>query len=581
MGLLSTIQNVINPYTPVDNTKVFGCDTSHWSGVLDWNIAKSTGMAFTIGKAMDGVTPTKYFVENYEGAKKVGILTGMYSWLYKSTFLSTALQAKSYADLYKKYPTDLPPTIDFEWSYGGNPNAAVDLYDFLIRFEDLTGKKCMVYTAWGYWQQYGSTNAFYAKYPLWVAQYKVTQPNKFAPWNGDYKLFQFTDRAQGSLYGYQSGGETGADMNYFNGSMEDLYVFCGKIPNLNPEPTPEPIPVDPPTPEPVQNKFTVTVNALNIRAGSSTSNPIIGQYYYNNIVYILEYKRNSTAEVWGKTDKGWICLLLNATYFTSKRDFSDVPSINPTPTPTPDVPSNLYFFSKESFWQRPSGGPCVTPTFSLTKTSSVKEILLESNWVNFMKNSLSNTVKAFGKIVAPDWGPSKGYNNNGLLIFNTLIYPGRNIVQVTNISTGIDGQSWGVVKCLPVKAGTPDSSVNYIDAPHLIHTVYGSGSNSTYFSLDVDAPKVPILENDTPKFVEMKWLTSVDSVLPKTVKVLYTMNIRNLPTTAGTVISSISAGQSVVIKAVAIGKGGIWGKIDTNKWVAIRNNDKNMTDWQL
>lgn len=54
MGIISKIQSALGIFTPVDESKVYGCDTSHWSGIVDFNVAKSRNMAFTIGKAVDG-----------------------------------------------------------------------------------------------------------------------------------------------------------------------------------------------------------------------------------------------------------------------------------------------------------------------------------------------------------------------------------------------------------------------------------------------------------------------------------------------------------------------------------------------
>jgi len=591
MDILKSIQSVLGIYTPVDTTRVFGCDTSHWSNVLDWNMAKLSGMSFTVGKAMDGITgPTKYFIDNYNGAKKVGILTGCYSWLYKNTVLSTKQQAIAYANLYKQFPTDLPPTIDFEWTSSGNPTASVDLYDFLIRFEELTGRKCMVYSAYGYWREFGSTSSFYAKYPLWTAQYGISKPTSYAPWNENYSIFQFTDRAQGSLFGYPTSGESMADMNYFNGSKEDLYKFCGlEVPGGTTPPIDPPIIVDPPIDPPLTNTFTITASpSLNIRSLPSTTANKVGNIIKGLDVTILEFKRIGD-DVWGRILHngvgGWIAMLLGGQYYTSKVDFSDVPVVVEPPVIVPPVgipefkPSNLYTFSKESLWFRPSSGPLVTPTFNITKTSSTKELLLNAIWVNWMRDKLSNTAQAFSKIIQPAWGSSKGYNSKGLLIFNTLVYPGRNVVEIeeNSIQTGIDGQFWGRVKCIDMKLGIP-SDKNYIDTPQLVQTVYGSNSKWSWFSLGVNAPKVPILKNDTEKFIEMKWLVSVDAQLPKTVKITASpsLNIRDLPNS--NIIDKYLFGESVIVYNVLIATGGIWAETDKG-YIALRFNDSNLTDW--
>jgi hypothetical protein len=66
---------------------------------------------------------------------------------------------------------------------------------------------------------------------------------------------------------------------------------------------------DPEVPPPVVSKaYVVTALALNIRMGPSTTYPKVGYYYKGNQVSIYEVYGD-----WGKTEKGWICLL-----YTSK-----------------------------------------------------------------------------------------------------------------------------------------------------------------------------------------------------------------------------------------------------------------------
>lgn len=221
-------------FTPVDKSRVFGVDTSHWTGVVDWQRAKQSGMMFMIAKALDGISATRYFVENYEGAKKAGLYTGMYAWMYDSSLYKTAAQVKAFADLWKKYPTDLPPTVDFEWSRPVNPDRS-DLRDFVVGFEDATGVKPMIYTAPSYWTTYGSAEVSWAEYDLWIANYQVSRPMAVKPWNGAYKLWQFTDRADGAQFGYPEGGEAMADVNYFNGDKEAFLKWIGRLP-VEPEP---------------------------------------------------------------------------------------------------------------------------------------------------------------------------------------------------------------------------------------------------------------------------------------------------------------------------------------------------------
>ena len=65
--------------------------------------------------------------------------------------------------------------------------------------------------------------------------------------------------------------------------------------------TPAPQPT--PTPSSKYIGIVTAVHGLNIRSGPSTNYRIVGAYYYNNEITILEESGN-----WGRTDKGWVCL---------------------------------------------------------------------------------------------------------------------------------------------------------------------------------------------------------------------------------------------------------------------------------
>ena len=86
---------------------------------------------------------------------------------------------------------------------------------------------------------------------------------------------------------------------------------------------------------------------------------------------------------------------------------------------------------------------------------------------------------------------------------------------------------------------------------------------------------VPIIGG--PWWIDMKTLSPVDAQLPKKVKVLADMNLRDAP--LGEVVGSQPAGE-IWITSVTLGKGGIWGKV-AGGWIALRYNGANMTNWQI
>lgn len=213
----------------VDKRRVFGVDTSHWSGVVNWEKAKAAGVIFMIAKAVDGASgPVRYFAENVSGAKKAGIYTGAYAWLYDSKVVSIAAQVAAMVKIVKEYGCELPPVIDFEWTKPVNPDKG-DLYEWLTRFEGETGMKAMIYTAPSYWQTYGDPGAWWKQHDLWIANYGVVAPMSVPPWGSGWKLWQFSDKVASKEFGYPGSGESSADVNYFNGTREEFLRWIGRL----------------------------------------------------------------------------------------------------------------------------------------------------------------------------------------------------------------------------------------------------------------------------------------------------------------------------------------------------------------
>ena len=84
----------------------------------------------------------------------------------------------------------------------------------------------MIYTGWGYWVEFGSTDQKWLKYPLWVANWGVISPKMCPPWTV-WTLWQYTATGDGHLYGCEA---LGVDLNYYAGSGDQLRVFCNLAP---------------------------------------------------------------------------------------------------------------------------------------------------------------------------------------------------------------------------------------------------------------------------------------------------------------------------------------------------------------
>ena len=204
-------------------------DISHWTGVVNMDVMATKTDAVII-KCLDGTVQTRYFVENYTAAKAKAIQVSAYQWLYSGSKVSIRKQAEALTDLLNQYPVDFGPFIDFEWTkYGGqgaNPDAS-DLYGMLEYFNELNGWYPGVYTAKGYWDEYGNQEAYWKDKILWVANYDVSSPAIPEPWT-TWNMWQYTPNGPAEEYGVDPEFQKGIDLNRFNGTREEYLDFINK-----------------------------------------------------------------------------------------------------------------------------------------------------------------------------------------------------------------------------------------------------------------------------------------------------------------------------------------------------------------
>ena len=243
----------------------------------------------------------------------------------------------------------------------------------------------------------------------------------------------------------------------------------------------------------------------------------------------------------------------------------------------PPQHAGLYTFSSANYYPRPKGGPLTLP---LSRQRFLGDNMTSIPWLSLkqvLKMLNPTNSAASGLISSPDWGPSKGMDGDKIR-WIALLWPGRNIVKIEEVVDNDPPGSgrWGRVEGIPLdKAPT----LNTYDNPNLVHKVYdynkangwGERGNPVY---------VPILGG--PWWVNMNMLVSVDSLLPKIVKIRAFPRLI-LRAGAGSDAAKIGYkyyGEGVMVEKVVIGKGGIWGAI-AGGWIALRHNGTNWTDWKI
>lgn len=286
-----------------DMARAPGMDVSHWDGFTNWYVAKNAGIKFGFFKGTDFTTITKVGFQdsklewNWNKSNEAGVLSGMYCWLQPKS--DPKVQADFFLERYIKYPTKLPPVMDFE-------DKAVNSWSdmlwraqvFLERIEEITGKKPIVYTSAGYMSSFDRIKSgFLSKYDLWLAQY-TDDANPFQipyPWT-NWKFWQYTAYADAKTYGSQ---KTVIDLNYFNGNADELQKY---VDDYNGTVTPVPIPVPIPTPA-EKMRFKVLKN-MNVRSGAGINYIDVGDLQAGAEIEVLNF---NGSDVWVEFEKDrWV-----------------------------------------------------------------------------------------------------------------------------------------------------------------------------------------------------------------------------------------------------------------------------------
>lgn len=204
------------------NSTLAGIDVSHFQGNVNWPAVKAAGINFAFAKASDGNTYTDpQFATNWRGMQTAGLIRGAYHFYESNDDPQT--QAQQFLKVVGTLDrSDLPPVVDIEKSNGnfGSKNLASNLQIWLDTVEQKLQCTPIIYTNCAFWNANlvaYSTSSF-SRYPLWIAQYGVTQPKIPNAWS-NWTFWQSSE--SGNVAGI-----TGAvDTDLFAGTMPDLLAL--------------------------------------------------------------------------------------------------------------------------------------------------------------------------------------------------------------------------------------------------------------------------------------------------------------------------------------------------------------------
>ncbi len=193
---------------------------------VDWKKARDAGAVFAFIKASQATNTDEDFKYNWKEAKAAGILRGAYH--YYDYRAAPQPQAQHLIKLLQDDLGELPPVLDLErnlyWPLPSRENLLQAVQIFLNELETAFGKKPLFYTNPDMiYYILKPVPAWLTKYPLWIANYGVSQPTMINPWI-NWTFWQWTNHGDGLAFGMES---KNLDINWFNGSEQELRRWAG------------------------------------------------------------------------------------------------------------------------------------------------------------------------------------------------------------------------------------------------------------------------------------------------------------------------------------------------------------------
>lgn len=214
-------------FPPTSTPTLRGIDVSAWQRNIDWGAVKDSGVDIALIRSSEGESVVDaYFERNYAGAKAANVAVGFYHFMTAETVEEAIRQADFFISVIDGKEADCLLALDVgSGSHLSSEEITAVASAFLGHVEEKTGLGVMLYTdAWAAKARFGES---LAKYPIWVANYGVEEPEangKWPYWVG----FQYSD--EGKVPGI-----TGrVDLDQFTKE-----VYQGAAPTPTPTPRPE------------------------------------------------------------------------------------------------------------------------------------------------------------------------------------------------------------------------------------------------------------------------------------------------------------------------------------------------------
>lgn len=170
-------------FGPSSNQIYQGIDVSSWQGNINFNLVKQSGIDIVYIKSSEGSTYIDpYFEQNYNNAKANGLKVGFYHYVTARTTYQAEEQANFFARVISGKSADCRLAMDFE-SFGSLSVSEINEISrvFLETLQNSTKKEVVIYS-----NSYTARTILSSSltiYPLWVANYDVSEPGSNGKWN--------------------------------------------------------------------------------------------------------------------------------------------------------------------------------------------------------------------------------------------------------------------------------------------------------------------------------------------------------------------------------------------------------------
>jgi GH25 family lysozyme M1 (1,4-beta-N-acetylmuramidase) len=209
-----------------------GIDVSDHDQFVNWHQVRSAGYTYAFAKATEGKSwRAETFPRNWRQMEGAGIIRGAYHFFRPS--VDPKAQARNFLDYVASVepiqPEDLPPALDLEhfpnsvrreWEQISKIERVERVRTWIDIVETEINRKPIIYTSFGFWDEFMSGVRDFSSYPLWVAHY-TNNPKPKIPKEWDtWTFWQYTDTTE--VLGIITPNEDG---NRFNGSLVELLAL--------------------------------------------------------------------------------------------------------------------------------------------------------------------------------------------------------------------------------------------------------------------------------------------------------------------------------------------------------------------